>query len=70
MSTEDPDQTPFDVTVGDHRFRRTESGTVGHYIAGAPDHSANGLTTTIEAFALEIMRLRERVRSLGGDEPG
>lgn len=56
MSTEE--HLALDVTVGNHRFRRTENGVVGHYINGAPDHSTNGLTTTLEAFAAEIVRLR------------
>lgn len=66
MSSETAHGPPFDVEVGDHRFRRNENGVVAHYIAGAPDHSANGLTTTLELFAEEIVRLRERI----GGEPG
>jgi hypothetical protein len=66
MSSETAHGPAFDVTVGDHRFRRNENGVVAHYIAGAPDHSANGLTTTLELFAEEILRLRERA----GEEPG
>lgn len=64
MNTPPPDQAlAFDITVGEHRFRRTQNGVVGHYIRGEPDHSANGLTTTLEAFAEEIVRLRSEASS-------
>lgn len=64
MSSEKSHGPAFDVQVGDHRFRRSENGAVAHYVAGAPDHSTNGLTRTLEAFALEIVRLRK----LAGEE--
>jgi hypothetical protein len=66
MSSERGHGPAFDVEVGHHRFRRNENGVVAHYIEGAPDHSANGLTTTLELFAEEIVRLRK----LAGEEPG
>lgn len=65
MSSETAHGPAFDVTVGDHRFRRNENGAVAHYVGGAPDHSANGLTTTLEVFAQEIVRLRK----IAGEDP-
>ena len=63
MSDKSATGAPLDITVGKHHFHRTEHGMVTHHIAGRPDHSVDGLRSTLEAFAEEITRLRQLLPS-------
>jgi hypothetical protein len=54
---------PLDVVVDKHHLHRSDSGLMTHHIDGRPDHSVNGIMSTAEAFAQEIVRLRKLVPS-------
>jgi hypothetical protein len=62
---------PLDVVVDKHHLHRSDSGLMTHHINGRPDHSVNGIMSTAEAFAQEIVRLRKLVPSDAGrqDKP-
>jgi hypothetical protein len=63
MANDKTANAPLDVTVGGHHFHRSESGMVTHHVNGRPDHSSNGIMSTVEVFAQEIIRLRQFVPS-------